>query len=190
MIPEGIPAVRGIAQAEADDHLLVHAPVRQVFQSPAVLPFHQTLVEEPCRFPVHLQDAHPALAGAVLGGVLGHGQSGFFRQELHRLDILEVLGPHDKADGIAAGSAAEAVEGLALGVDHKGRGLFRMEGTEPFEIASRSFEQDIGGNQRFDVTPLFEFLQKTIRYHGAASFLPDQSCQNFGISSSSHSDTA
>ena len=112
--------------------------------------------------PVDLVDQRLDPEPGVVPLLLGEGDARPLGQEFERLDIPEVLNPHDKADHVPARPAAEAVKGLALVVDVEGRGLLRVERAEPLARPPGTAQLDIGGDDLPDIAAHFQLVQKTL----------------------------
>ena len=163
---EEIPALRGVPQAEPGDGLLGQAPADEV--GPALPPGvgHEGGVEEPRRLPVQLQQPGAELPPGVLQGALRHRHPGLAGQLPHRVQVIQVLDLPQEGDGVPPCPAAEAVEGLGIGVDGEGRGLFRMEGAEAGEVLAPAAELDIPPDDLLNVGIVFQLVEKRFRDHG------------------------
>ena len=128
--------------------------------------------------PIGLQDPQPKPGSGVVHVVFGHLHPRPIGQELHRIDIIQVLDPLDEGDDVAARAAAEAIEGGGFRVDGEGGGFFSVKGAKPHQIAAPPLDVDIGGDHALDIAATEQFLQKAVRQgHGHAGdqrgVLPD-----------------
>src|SRR5262249_37644127 len=83
-----------------------------------------------------------SLGGGVCGtGGGGHG-AGPRRESLDGLGEGEAVKLHQKMEQIAAGAAAEAMEGIAVRADDERGAFLLMEGAEALVIFARFFQLD------------------------------------------------
>ena len=102
-------------------------PPEKIAKGGVALRLDKAVVIKACRLPVHLKYPCFQLCRAVLGCVLRNGHPGTLGKKLYRLDILKIFYPADKSYHIAARPAAEAIKGLAFGIDGKGAGFLRVK---------------------------------------------------------------
>ena len=95
-----------------------------------------------------------ALLLAVAGILTGHFQAGSAGQVLHSGGKVEPVVLHEKADGIAAGATAEAVEKLFVGIDRERRGLLFVERTQALVIAPGTLEFNTRIDGFNDIDPI------------------------------------
>ena len=132
---------------------------------------------------------------AVIHFILRHLHPHPVGQEADGLHVVQVFYAADKGDHVPPCPAAEAVEGLVLGVDGKGRGLFGVEGAQPGEIAAPPAQLYIAADDLFRIAAVFQFIQKTFRQHDRSppcSFLylpPAHIPQGLGMKNSSNTAT-
>src|SRR5439155_17449026 len=79
---------------------------------------------------------------AILRGLLRHRNSGFARQPLDRLDEIEIVGAHQKADRIAMRAAAEAMEKPLILDDVERWRLLVVERAKPGLLAAAPGQPD------------------------------------------------
>ncbi len=176
VVPQVVPAFRGVADAEPHHRGFGKAPVHQVFPGlPAPLG-HKVLVEVPGGGAVQLQYPCLSLAAAVVHRPFRDSHPGPLRQTPHRLHIVQVLNLLHKGDGVPTGPAAEAVEGLCIRVDGEGGGLFRVEGAEPGEVLAPPPQLDIPPNHLLDVGVVLQFVEEGLRQHVTTPFRVRCSC--------------
>ena len=139
MAQERVPALGGIAEAEAARDLEVHAAAFDIGpRLGAVLGPERVRVE----LGRQRHDAAEALELAVgLGGPLGgklHARA--LGKGPHRLGEAQTVLAHEEAEGVAAHAAAEAVEDAALRIDGEGGGLLGVEGAEALPVLAGALE--------------------------------------------------
>ena len=114
---------------------------------------------------VQLQYPLSQAGGAVVARILRHLHTGSLRQQPHRLHVVQVFDAADKVDDIAGSTAAEAEEGLGIGVDGKGGGLFAVERAKPRKGASPPPQVDIAAHHLLNIAAVFQLLQKLVGQH-------------------------
>ena len=126
------PAVR-VAQTEFLHGLRTEGPAGQILHTRAASGRTQKPVIISGGVLIDGQELFPLLRPFFgVFGIRGFRQpdTGLVRQLFQRLLKTHVVILHQKSNGIAAGAAAEAVKGLPLAADRKGRRLFIMKGTQ------------------------------------------------------------
>ena len=93
--------------------------------------------------------------GLAAPGVFpGHLQAGIAGQVFHGGGKVQSVVLHDEANGIAAGTAAEAVVKLLVRVDRERGGFFLVEGAQPLVIAAGALQLHPGINDFYDIDPI------------------------------------
>lgn len=82
---------------------------------------------------------------------LGDDDAGAIGEASDGGGVIDVFVFHDEAGGGATGLAAEAVEGLAGGVDVEGGGFFVVEGAEGSVVGADAFEREVGADELDDI---------------------------------------
>ena len=118
--------------------------------------FFKKIILKPFRrLGVQLQESPPRLVLTVLlspgAAFLHHGNADTRTQFAHGRGKIDVLVLHDKAEDRPADATAEAVKGLPLRVDVKGRRFFLMKRAERLEIGARSAQRKIGADHLGDI---------------------------------------
>ena len=106
-----------------------------------------------------------ALPLPCLGARVARGQREprIARQPLHRFREREALVPHDEADDIAVGAAAEAVEEALVLVHGEGGRLLLVEWAEPEQFAPAAQEPHAFADHAFQRNACTNLVQKLRR---------------------------
>ena len=127
---QGIPAVRGITQAEAGDGPLGQAPAAEIIQ-PLLPRWGVELgVEVPGSLLVQGQEASSLSAAGLVHALFGELHPRPFGQQTGRVQKRQVFQLHDKGEHAAALAAAKTVVYLLVSGNRERGGLFRMEGAK------------------------------------------------------------
>ena len=149
MLHQIVPALRRVADAEAEDDILDQAPPLGVVSARLAVRPQKLLAVEPGRRlvgrvkPLPIGPEPQELPIILL---LGQLHVGPLSEELHRLQEGQMLHVHDELDHGAAGVAAEAIEQLFIRGHGKGRRLLPVERTAGPELAALGLERHIGGD--------------------------------------------
>src|SRR5437879_7800735 len=159
-----LPVITGPAQPEAANGLLVEPARRQVVAGtcPRWRP-QLRLVKIGCGGE-GLQERLLALRPlAILRGLLGHRDPGLAGQPLDRLDKVEIVGAHQKADRIAMRAAAEAMEEPLVLDNVKRRCLLVVERAQPGLLAAAPGQPDPAPDQIAKRHPAAQLVEKPRR---------------------------
>ena len=113
--------------------------------------------------PLAQRVAAQLLVGADL--LFGHRQTRALGQVAHRLDEAQAQVFGQEADGVAAGTTAEAVVELLGRADGKAGRLLAVEGAQPHQIGAAALELDMPPHHVGNVDAGQQVLQKTGRDH-------------------------
>ena len=160
---EGFPAVQGVAQLPRAGGVSIDLTGFEVVsRSSARGGPEQVLLKVGGGEAVEVEQLVPKVAALIVTRgrlFLDQGDPGPLGQSADRGGEVDPLVFHDKFEDAPAGPAAEAVVGLLLGADVKGRGLLAVEGaggapTGPGalegEVAADDFNDVAGGGDPFD----------------------------------------
>src|SRR5438128_168213 len=131
---ECVPALGRQAQAEAARHLGVDPALVQVLPRALTRRLRELVHVE---VPGQRHGAEELLAAAVAPvttAVLGECHARLLGERAHRLGKRELVLAHQEAERVAAHATPEAVEDPFPGIDHEGRSLLHVEGTEAFPV--------------------------------------------------------
>ncbi|MNZ64312.1 hypothetical protein D3C78_824800 [compost metagenome] len=103
--------------------------------------------------------ARLVVAAALLAG---HFHAGGAGQLLDGLGEVQVVVVHDEAQGVAAGTAAEAVVELLVGADREGRGLFLVERAAGGVVLAGFFQLDARTHHVDDVEAVDKVVDETL----------------------------
>ncbi len=159
-----LTVIGGPAQPETTDRLRVEAAALEIVARPAAGGRPQPrFVEGGGGFERLEQGLLPLRLLALLRRRLRHRQPDLARQLLDRLQKVEVVGAHRKADRVAMRTAAETVkEGFVL--DHvEGRGLLVVERAEPGQLAPAPRQPDAAADERRQRDPAAQLVEKARR---------------------------
>ena len=149
------PVVVGKAETEMSYCAVgKHSPVKVVepfFAERLIKGF----VVKPRRLAVCFIYALAQLRHTVVIGIFGKLHSGALREELYRVDIIEVFDFHYEGDHVASHSAAEAIEGTVFGIDVERRRFFAVERTKSDHISAAALQVHIWRNDLGNVVPHF-----------------------------------
>src|SRR5439155_10191303 len=112
------------------------------------------------RFQLRLLALRPL---ALLRRLLRHRDPGLARQPLDRLDKIEIVGAHQKADRIAVRAAAKAVEEALVVDDVKGRRLLVVERAEPGVLAALADKPHAPPDEVGERNAAAQFIEKAGR---------------------------
>ena len=157
-------AVGRVAEAELGAGFLVHAADVEIAPGGhAARP--RKLRLEPGSRSLHHAVERVALPLPCLGARVARGQREprIARQPLHRFREREALVPHDEADDIAVGAAAEAVEEALVLIHREGGRLLLVEGAEPEQFAPAAQEPHAFADHAFQRNACANLVQKLRR---------------------------
>src|SRR5437870_3364923 len=131
---ECVPALGRQPQAEAARHLGVDPALVQVLPRALTRRLRELVHVE---VPGERHGAEELLAAAVApvtAAVLGECHARLLGERAHGLGERELVLAHQEAERVAAYATPEAVEDPFPGIDHEGRSLLHVEGTEAFPV--------------------------------------------------------
>ena len=162
-VGQRVEAVRGVAEAEAHDHLRRDAAPEHVVLPALAGGSLQRFVEIARRGPVQREKPVALQTPVAVGIVLRDLHPRPPREELHRVREGEVLDLHDEVDDAAALAAAEAVIDLLVLVDGEAGRLLAVEGAEAEQVRPAAFgEPDIGAHHVHNVVPVGQLLEERV----------------------------
>ena len=165
-----VPAVGREPQPKPDDRLVGEPPRMQIVQTRPAGWLFQKVVIITGECAVQLKDTNLQPGGPVIPDILGHCHPGPLRQKLDRLHIFKVFDPADESDNVPSRAAAKTEKALVVRIDGKRGGFLGMERAEPGGNPPPPAKSDIRGDDLFNVTVVFQLLQKQVRNQGLPSF--------------------
>ena len=154
-------AVGRVAKAELSAGFLVHATGVEIAPRLSAARPRELRLEPLGRFLHHAEEREPLFLPRLGARVAGRQRKPrIARQPLHRLGEREALVPHDEADHVAMGAAAEAVKEALLLVHREGGRLLVVKGAEPQQFAPAAHEADALADHAFQRNACAKLVQE------------------------------
>src|SRR5712691_3807936 len=159
---ECVPALGRQPQAEAAHHLGVDPALVQVLPRALTRRLRELVHVE---VPGQRHGAEELLAAAVApvtAAVLGECHARLLGERAHGLGKRELVLAHQEAERVAAHATPEAVEDPLPGIDHEGRSLLHVEGTEAFPVLTGLLQIHKPADQVDDVDRRADLVERRL----------------------------
>ncbi len=145
---EGIPGIRGEADLESLEGIVIEAATMEVIaRGQTLLGIPEHVFKEPTGGGISFQQSLSLTGGLFRAAVLRQLDTDAPGEDLHSLFKLDAISSHDEIEGGSTGLAAKAVKGLPARINVERRSLFLVERTKSHVVSAAALEGDSLANQ-------------------------------------------